>query len=306
MAKSMALNGSVEASGRASNQNGGIINLASTGGAMVIAPTAVINAGGDRFDDNLTPGNGGTITMATKNGNMAIQGAVLANGSVGKNGGQITVNVDGNLTLQGNGRLHATSKLGNNSGNGGTVAIKANNITINAVNSNVSSIDVSSFNGNGGTVTLAAQQGITVNSSQTTLNKATIEASSFYGGKGGTVLIENNSLLHDIRFTKNGNDALVSANGGDLLSFFSAGSGGEMTLTSKRHIIFTNNSSDTTPTYLTAHGGRGVFGGGQGGSIKLHSAGQTTAQNSGSSNYDVKGGQGLLWGSGEDGTVEHE
>ncbi|MCA9789881.1 MAG: hypothetical protein KC462_08910, partial [Cyanobacteria bacterium HKST-UBA05] len=108
------------------------------------------------------------------------------------------------------------------------------------------------------------------------------------------------------RFTKNGNDALVSANGGDLLSFFSAGSGGEMTLTSKRHIIFTNNSSDTTPTYLTAHGGRGVFGGGQGGSIKLHSAGQTTAQNSGSSNYDVKGGQGLLWGSGEDGTVEHE
>ncbi|MCA9806359.1 MAG: S-layer family protein [Cyanobacteria bacterium HKST-UBA06] len=307
-ADDITINGNVVASGRASNHDGGVITM-NANGDFAVAPTGMINAGGDRFDSNITPGDGGTINLTTTNGDFNLQGDILANGSGGTNGGTINMNIDGDLDIINNGRIHATSLAGSSSGNGGTININADNITINAINSNVSSIDVSSANGNAGSVSVVANGTIDIDSSQNNIGRATIEASSFYRGTGGTVLIQTiGNGNKTISFDLNGPNPLVAVNGGD--SFTGGYDAGTITIDSVKHIDFDNDTGvGGTPNYLQANGGDSLllFSGGDGGRINIYSKNNTNIENSGSNNFQVNGGsRGWFGSNGSNGTVDQK
>ena len=219
------------------NGNGGSITVST--GLNSASPTSALTVNGTLNADGVGNGNGGTVNLTVNNTSTAQGNLTVGNGSgfnisarsgtSNGNGGSVIINVGGDLNVDGSGISVATRGV---NGNGGTVNLAAG---VSGGNHTLSTNGALLANGvgtgNGGTLTLTAQQ-VSVAAG------STLSASAAGAGKGGTVTVNAAGTNADL---------LLAANT-SVLATSNAGAGGSIILNASRNLTVsgaTLNSSSS-------------------------------------------------------------
>ena len=142
-------------------------------GSTIVRTENLVVDGGLLSALNQGQGNAGTIAVEAENIRVKNDGQISADAMTG-NAGTITLAVDDRLRLRGLGRISASVE---ESGNGGTIAIAAEDVAVRQG----STIAADAIDGNGGTIAISAED-LRVSPGQ-------ITASAIGFGNGGTIAI---------------------------------------------------------------------------------------------------------------------
>jgi filamentous hemagglutinin family protein len=205
--------------------NAGDVNI-SANGNIITGDLDVYRLGTD------TIGNGGNVTLSSTQGSITTER--LETYSQNGNGGNITFNANGNITV--NEYIRANSA---GSGNGANVTLTS---TQGSINTSQGSLDTSSSSGDGGAIALSAAGNIT--------SQSLDSRSRGFGSKGGDITVNaggnftapNVISIWQGTTTGDGGGINITAGGNissqsNILTFTDNGNGGNITLTAGGNIF---------------------------------------------------------------------
>jgi filamentous hemagglutinin family protein len=283
-------NGALVSASTSGKGNGGNLNVNASDGVQLIGSSADGRFSSSLLAGSTSTGNAGDLTIKTQD-LLVRDGAVVSTGTVGAGkGGNLTVNATGTVQLTGTtANSNLPSALSTNTGvgstgNAGDLTIttqdlfvqdgarvttatsgsgKGGNLTVKS-----DSVEVigASANGSPSKLSASANQGLTGNAGDLTINTQNlllrdggqVDAATFGQGKGGNLTVNANSSVKLIGTTGNGNfpsGLFASAEVG------STGNAGELTV--------------NTPDLLVQDGARvttATSGAGKGGNLNVNAA----------------------------------
>jgi filamentous hemagglutinin family protein len=228
--------------------------------------------GNEQFSYKGGTGSGGNISLESRSGAIDTSlGNRLLSYSLESDGGSVSLSAFGDIKT---GNITSSSGfyvwnnkswLGSGTGGGGGIAISS---SAGGIDTALGRLDSSSFQGNGGSVTLSASGDI--KTGDILANSETKSGGDIYLSAGATIDTSNGQLFSGVNsFPNQGNGGSVTLSAfgdiktGDIRSFsLGTGSGGNITITSSAGTI------DTTLGGLSSHSDQG-----NGGSVTLSASG---------------------------------
>ncbi|MBW4493447.1 MAG: CHAT domain-containing protein [Oscillatoria princeps RMCB-10] len=238
--------------------------------------------GYEEFSSKGGTGTGGNITLESRSGAVDTSLGNLFSYSLERDGGSVTLSAAGDIKtgniISSSGYSESATYIyvGTGTGSGGNIAL---NSSAGGIDTALGRLDSSSFQGNGGSVTLTASGDI---------KTGDISSVSWGTGSGGNIVLNSSA-------------GGIDTAGGTLDSSSSQGNGGSVTLTASGDIKIGSIDSSVSGDYDPDTGAR-AGGTGSGGNIALNSSagGIDTAGGGLNSSSDTrKGGSVTLTASGD-------